>query len=229
MYSNQTLNWLPMDTEQRYLENLKNHYLELEKFGWIDCPITYKFNNFGFRSDEFSHDPNIVFLGCSHTCGIGIPLEQTWAHIVSSNLGFKNFNLGIGGTSNDTAFRIAQHWVPQLIPSIVIFLSTERTRFELHLKNLTILDCGIWLEKEQNNKFIWNEWIGNDININMNYLKNKFAIEQICNNLGIKFIHFEYTELFKDVNYLQNDFARDLSHGGVLTNQFIADKFLSQL
>ena len=227
MYANQELCWLPMDTKELYFDNLKNKYHRLEQFGWIDASITYKFNSYGFRSEEFSHNPNIVFLGCSHTCGIGLPVEHTWASIVSNTLGFKNFNLGIGGTSNDTAFRVAQHWIPQLTPAIVMFLSTERTRFELHTES-TLQNWGHWSGSESGCADIWRRWISSDINSNMNYLKNILAIQQICNQHNIKFLHIEYNNL-NNLNKKTNDFARDLGHGGTLTNQHIANLFLSKL
>lgn len=225
MHANQELQWLPMDTKQLYNKNLKEKYTQLEKYGWIDAPITYKFNSYGFRSDEFSLDPNIVFLGCSHTCGIGMPIEQTWASIVSKTLGLKNFNLGVGGSSNDTAFRLGQHWIPQLNPNIVIFLSPERSRFELH-NDKHIQDWGTWQEHHSEDyKMLWRTWILNNTNSNMNYLKNKLALEQICDKLNIKLLHTEY----RDISCNGHDLARDLGHGGTKANQLIADHFLSKL
>jgi hypothetical protein len=45
---------------------------------------TYKFNSEGFRCDDFSETSEfpIVFLGCSHTCGVGLELENTWPYIL---------------------------------------------------------------------------------------------------------------------------------------------------
>lgn len=222
-YANQELKWLPMDTEERYLNNLKTNYNQLWKLGWIDAPITYKFNSYGFRSDEFSHDPSIIFLGCSHTVGIGMPLEQTWPSIVSKTLGLKNFNLGVGGVSNDTAFRLAQHWIPQIKPQLVIFFSIEHSRFELHSNN-TIQDYSIG-NINLNNDIIWKTWIASNTNSEMNYLKNKLAIEQICASLNIKFAHIDYANILRNKNSL----ARDLTHCGTTNNQVIAEQFLKAL
>jgi len=224
-FAGQELEWLRMDTKELYLENLKKNYSKLEKYGWINAPITYKFNNYGFRSNEFSHDPNIMFLGCSHTCGIGIPVEHTWANIVSKTLGLKNFNLGIGSSSNDTAFRLAQHWIPQLTPSIVMFLSTDRSRFELHNRN-QIENYGPWQEASWDNQVIpWKIWISNDTNGDMNYLKNKLAIEQVCAQHNIKFLHIDR----HSIKFNEHDLARDLAHGGIKYNQAIAEQFLSKM
>ena len=78
-----------MDTEERYLENLKLKRPEMESNGWINQEITYKFNSFAFRCNEFTSDPSILFLGCSHTVGVGLPIEHTWPTIVANNLNLK--------------------------------------------------------------------------------------------------------------------------------------------
>jgi hypothetical protein len=220
--ANHTFEWLPMDTEKRYSENVANRYDELVKFGWLDKKFSYKFNNYGFRSDEFSNEPSMVSLGCSYTCGIGLPLENCWASIVSNSLNLKNFNLGIGASSNDTAFRMAHHWLPQLKPKVVVHLVTHRHRFEYHDNNSEIHNLSSW-----SNSQLWKIWALNDINSDMNMFKNTLAIQNICNNLGIKLIQIEFEKLnFKIVG---NDLARDLSHRGVKTNQNIAEHILSKI
>jgi hypothetical protein len=221
--ANQTLEWLPMDTQDLYTQNVANRYDEIVKFGWLDKKISYKFNSHGFRSDEFSNKPSMVSLGCSHTCGVGLPLENCWANIVSNSLNLKNFNLGIGASSNDTAFRMAHHWLTQLKPKVVVHLSTHRHRLEYHDDNSEIHNLGTWSDSQ-----LWKAWALNAANSDMNFLKNTLAIQHICNNLGIKLIQIEYEKLhvFK---IIENDFARDLRHRGVKTNQNIAEHILSKI
>lgn len=221
--ANETLEWFPMDTKELYAKNVANRYNEIVKFGWLDKKFSYKFNSYGFRSDEFSNEPSMVSLGCSHTCGIGLPLENCWASIVSNSLNLKNFNLGIGASSNDTAFRMAHHWLPQLKPKVVVHLSTHRYRIEHHDNNLVIHDLGSWSTSQ-----LWKAWILNDTNIDMNFLKNTLAIQHICNNLGIKLIQIEYEKLH-GFKIIENDLARDLGHRGVKTNQNIAEHILSKI
>jgi len=218
----QTLEWLPMDTKELYVENVANRYDEMIKFGWLDKKFSYKFNSYGFRSDEFSNEPSMVSLGCSYTCGIGLPIENCWASIVINNLNLKNFNLGIGSSSNDTAFRMAHYWLSQLKPKIVVHLSTSRHRFERHY-NSVIQDYGPW-SKDQ----IWKNWVLNDTNSEMNFFKNTLAIQHICNNLDIKLIQIEYEDLH-NFRIIENDLARDLAHRGVNTNQNIAEHILSKI
>jgi hypothetical protein len=167
-----------------------------------------------------------MFVGCSHTAGIGVPLESSWTHIVSTSLKLKNYNLGVGGTSNDTAFRLAHYWIDRLHPSIVIFLSTEKTRLELHTIDNTVKDLSV--QYIQNQMFpeatpFMRHWISNDINSDMNYLKNTLALQQLCNTRGIKYVQEEALQIHT------LDKARDLQHFGTRTNRRIAAMILSRL
>jgi hypothetical protein len=71
-----------VDTEENYDKNPSQH--------WGKYSVNYKFNSQGFRSREFkinSNKPVILTLGCSHTVGVGIPVEDNWPE----QLGVKYF------------------------------------------------------------------------------------------------------------------------------------------
>jgi hypothetical protein len=196
----------------------------LEQYKWIDRPITYKFNSHGFRADEFdSPRSNVVFLGCSHTLGVGLPVESTWPYIVSAKLKLKNYNLSVGGSSNDTAFRLAYYLIKQLQPTLVIFLSTERTRSELHIDKDQRYDLSAWPIGFPIIDNFTKSWHSNDTNSNMNYLKNTLAIKQLCSEHSIKYVQEEILSIHAV------DKARDLQHYGEKTNRGIASMFLNKL
>ena len=217
------VNWLDTDSEELYQKNLKQNYKLLKEFDWVDKKFTYKFNSHGFRGDEFDSGPGAMFLGCSHTFGVGLPIETTWSHLISHALELKNYNLGIGSSSNDTAFRLAQYWIPKINPKVVVFASTERTRFELHTINNEIQNLNVWQNPEETAGF-WQHWVGNDINCDMSYLKNQLAIKQLCQENNIKYFH---VEILKSVHEI--DKARDLMHYGVKTHKRIANGILRKL
>jgi hypothetical protein len=222
--ANQEISWHGTDSEDLYQKNLIRNRSQLEQFGWIDRPITYKFNTYGFRADEFdSTSPSVVFIGCSHTLGVGLPVESTWAHIVSTKLKLKNYNLGVGGSSNDTAFRLLYHWIKQLKPSLVVFLSADRARLELHLDHDQIYDLSAWPIGFPMIDNFTKSWLGNDTNSNMNYLKNTLAIKQLCSEHSIKYVQ----ETVSSIHAI--DKARDLQHYGEKTNRGIASMFLSKI
>ena len=79
-WANQILDWLPTDTKENYEKLIQDpgHREYFAKMGW-DQPgaITYKFNSYGFRADEFNGGPYMMALGCSYSIGIGLPDETT--------------------------------------------------------------------------------------------------------------------------------------------------------
>lgn len=215
--ANTELYWLPMDTEQLYKENLNNKRELLEKYNWIDSNFTYKFNSHGFRCEEFTNDPSVVFLGCSMTVGIGIPVEATWASLVSSELNLFCYNLGIGGTSNDTAFRMANSWLERIRPKIVIFCQTYDHRIELFGPEGAIANISTELPE------FYNTWLSNKFNATLLETKNRLAIAQLCNQLGIKFLSVSVEE----IQY--QDLARDLAHPGTQSNVDFSKLVLGRL
>jgi hypothetical protein len=214
---NQELLWCPMDTEDRYLKHLQTHKSDLEKYNWIDNNFTYKFNSYGFRSEEFCNSDNMISLGCSHTMGIGLPIENTWAYIVSNRLKLKNFNFGIAGGSNDSSFRMAYNWIYQLRPKIVVLMITHSVRMEV-VSGLEICQYSAASLEYSHGGRIWNDWIMDDTNGNINALKNIMAIQHLCCSLNIKLI---ITPYILEENII--DLARDLAHPGVESNKKCAD------
>lgn len=87
-----------------------NHYGDcaIVRKGHIypDPLISYKINNYGYRSDDITKEyanNNFIFSGCSNTFGIGIPLESIWGYQVNEELGGEKFiNLGMNSGSHKT-------------------------------------------------------------------------------------------------------------------------------
>lgn len=220
--ANQILDWLPMDDKERYDSNIKNNYHLLTKYKWVDRFFTYKFNSFGFRCEEFQQIDNILFLGCSFTCGIGLPYEETWAYIVAKNLNLNNCNLGLGGTSLNTAFRLGHIYIPALKPKIVVLLEPDKYRLEI------LHNSGYYDLLPSNTGYLgmddfYKIWISNDTNSDMNRLKNVLALEHVCKINNVKFRCFHIDEM-KDF-----DKARDLGHLGIRSNEYFANYVLSKL
>ena len=221
IYANQSLDWLPMDTKALYEKNLKENYQLLEQHNWIDKSFTYKFNSHGFRCEEFTTNPTMMFLGCSFTCGIGLPIETVWTELVSKQLNMKCANLGQGGGSSDTAFRLCHGWIDKINPQIVFLLTPPGIRIEMVSEkyssniNVNIVDSPY--------KRFLSDWMTDDNNHYFNITKNKLAIENLCKSKNIKFIGIDSNELKKI------DLARDLSHRGVESNSKFAKYALSHV
>jgi hypothetical protein len=69
-------NWNSPDSIENYkhLNSLRRNYTTTE--------ITYSFNDDGYRCDSFSTESEfpILFMGCSLTEGVGLPLNEVWSY-----------------------------------------------------------------------------------------------------------------------------------------------------
>ena len=224
-HAKKTLYWLPADTEDKYQNNLTTQYQKLLDNNWIDRQFTYQFNSHGFRCSEFTTDPSIMFLGCSHTCGIGLPIENTWAYVVSKQLNLNMINLGIGGSGPDTAFKLANHYIPQLKPKIVVYVQPPPGRFSMLLRTgkYQEFNAGHLDQIDQSLVKFYEQWILNDENIELHSIKHKLAIQALCYQNNIKFV------FIKGKEYSTVDYARDLNHAGINSNKQFAVKVLDKI
>ena len=125
-------NWWSSDSEENYklLNSGKSNYTKDE--------ITYSFNNQGYRCDEFSDESEfpVLFMGCSFTEGIGLPLNEVWSYHLHNDIVKETgkiipyWSLGKGGTSIDYAARCFYEYGPKLKPKYVFYLLSGISRRE---------------------------------------------------------------------------------------------------
>lgn len=222
-YANQTLNWLQTDSEEEY----KKNYNQLKNYNWIGKDITYKFNSLGFRCNEFTNDPSIMFLGCSFTCGVGLPLETIWPEIVAKEFRMNCANLGIGGGAADTAFRLCLGYIDKIKPKAVVYLPPPGVRVELEIDN-QMMPINVYSYKGNDYNILIRQFfklwlIGETNNDYFNRTKNSLAIKQLCSERGIPFI-----QLSMD-NFPSLDWARDLAHDGIESNYAFAKHAIDEI
>jgi hypothetical protein len=228
----QSLNWLPDDTEKIFQQNLQNKECQeyFHSKGWLEPDaITYRINSEGFRSEEF--DPqaaSVVSLGCSYTIGIGLPETATWSYLVSQTLELKNYNLAWGGTSADTCFMMADHWLPILQPKLVVMAAPPKHRFDLiseknNHKHDTYLPASEINGAEQDG-FI-KTWFLNDRNADLNNARNRLAVEGLCARLGIRCLTYNAHDWFAKSRE-EVEYARDWMHAGPRGHQTFAERII---
>jgi len=219
-YANQTLYWLRVDTKERYEKNLLEKRHLLEKNNWIDKSFTYKFNSHGFRSDEFTEKPTIMFLGCSLTFGMGIPVENTWCSLIAEELKLIPANLGISGSSADTAFRLCHGYIDLIKPKIIVFINPPEIRTEYFNNEEWPENLGIWYNKDSE---IFVKWSLDENNNYFQMQKNILGIKAMCYERGIKFVYGDQ-KLIPRI-----DLARDLLHPGIESNKKFAKIILKKI
>lgn len=224
----QTVEWISDDAEHMYDLNLKNHSEKLLSTGISRSDVTYQINSNGFRSNEFVTGNWLAAVGCSFTFGVGVPVEHTWSRIIADRLGLECANLGKPGGSPDTCFRMCHYWLPILKPKFLIYLEPPPARFELLNNHVKVdKDCGLYYsnvstvnEKKYN---LYIQWSRNFLNFELNYRKNKLAIQAMCDSLDIQM--FSYN-VYKDLEV--DGLARDLRHSGINANLAFANKVYNE-
>jgi hypothetical protein len=228
-----TLHWNGTDHLELYEKHLAKSSTRnlLEHLGWIDSVITYSYNSHGFRCKEFDDRPSGLALGCSFTEGTGLFLEQTWPSILSTMLNTHIWNLGTGGASIDTVFRILDHYIKRLNPKFIFILVPPESRFEY-----CTFDNGFPVIQALNlgpHESFAKEWLSQPLNGRYNTKKTMLAIEQICEKANVPlFVLPSYDGAVGtdgSARYGRVDLARDLQHPGILYQKYVADVMNSQI
>lgn len=219
-YANQTHQWIGTDSKERFLKHCKDKekWQYFETHGYLDKNvIRYQFNEYGFRCAPWDNiQEHSIALGCSHTQGVGIASRDTWSTQLSKLLNKSILNLGIGGASLDTCLRVLMFAVEKLRINTVYLLEPEAQRLEFAINNQ-------WQVLTVNyNHDVFKNWVVEQKNVEMNQLKNRLAIQQVCDKNGLQL----KTIMLDDIKKLDNiDWARDFAHNGPEWNKSVAQAF----
>ena len=120
-----TKSFIYTDSEEDYEKNLKK-----QPSDWLyrNYNISYKYNDWGYRTKEISDiDENyFISFGCSYTEGIGLAQKDIWPTLLSNQMGIDCFNLAHGGSGWDIQFHNTYKLVPYLkkinkLPKFVVY------------------------------------------------------------------------------------------------------------
>ena len=220
--SNKTCYWRFSDTQSN-LDNLKDNFA---KEYWTNRTLEYRYNNYGFRSDDNfnNNDEGIVTLGCSFTEGIGLPIEYTWGYKLSKYLGLKFWNLGQGAMGLHTCFRLLLGMANKIKFNKVFLLSPPLYRKEFIAQDNNMLKG--FLDEQSKTKNLFHT-LGQDLKYKKyfntsdkdynNFLKawlfgsrkdtvidqirSIYAIEGLCKDLNVDF-YYENFYTFYNKKYL---------------------------
>ena len=235
--------WYRFDSEEKYNDHMSKPIKrqQLLENNWIDKDIIYQFNSRGFRTPEFTDKENFLVLGCSFTCGVGLPEEMMWANLLSKSLGLDVWNLGVGGSGSDTCYRIADHYIPKLRPRYVIMLEPEHARTEIFA---AVHGVSVWpqivrpdindsMRYLTDNNYMKTWWLY-DENSRIRAQKCVQAIAYLCYKYHVEFYHYKAVDFisqkfWKLMSGVLVDVARDLAHPGPATNQCFAKQVFDDI
>lgn len=234
--------WLGTDNPTNWEKNKQNHQGSSDFVYWENNPITYEFNNHQFRTpDDFNtEDEGIIFLGCSHTSGIGLHWNQTWVHHICKRYKRKAWNLAIGGMGIQTCYRNLVIWTQKerrLKAKKVLLLIPHFERWELasYVRNkkhnytpVTVQTLETFLGKNTTPYNVMTELLFSETTSFWNMRSQLDAIRVICMELGMD-LHVVTTLpiLYQQGNNLPvPNCARDFAHCSPAQQQQIAEKFV---
>lgn len=236
-HCNETHNWEPIGGdnaeafEKKYNKAIKNSALprfieEMETYK--NHPLTYRINNYGFRGEDDFNDKDeyTVFLGCSHTVGVGHYFENTWAYKMMNWLddGSKMANLSNGGNGIASGYRYLLKFKDIIKIKRIFLFFPHWFRYEFnkgfnHYRTYTPYD-GEWNPGENGPTGEWGEkgWrrlTESLINFNHHwhhYHTNALAIYSIAKELNIPLYFSSYFDKeYREPVYDNSMFyARDL-------------------
>lgn len=229
-HANQVYDWMHTDNQDTYARMMQDpvHRAYFERQGWHQAgSIQYRINSQGFRGSEFKPG-GVLALGCSFTFGSGLPEHVLWPNLVAVHLNTHVNNLAWPGTAADTAFRLAEYWIPQLQPQLVCFLTPPRSRIEL-LTSDTSAD--VFMPSNEipgaGHDYYLKHWFLIDQNAQLNQRRNCLAIESLCHKHQIPVI-IKHADQEMSRSREELEYARDYMHAGPLGHRLLAEKILNE-
>jgi len=222
------------------------------KFEITVTDFDYKFNSRGYRCDEFDLESElpIMFSGCSHTFGLGIPVTETWAYKTLENIRAKTnkkipyWNIAINGSSLELQYFVMEKYIPKLKPKYLFMLAPHYQRRFIRLYNrfFNVMAGSIHFDsypREIKNAYplLFDEQASL-----IEYHKICTLINALCYKYNVKvYMQFMGPLIDREENFFRQmlpaydkftrvstymrliDLARDRAHAGVKSNNFFAE------
>lgn len=239
--ANTTSQWLGSDTVCNY--KLDNNLYRSDSFD-------YKFNDYGFRCDNFNQESDIpiVFLGCSFTEGIGLPAETVWTYQIITRIRNKTsknipyWNLATGGAGVDT---IARHlyWFNEMHKIKFIFaLLPNLCRREYCIDDTVEISWGLNFGGHHDVDNLFRNEHFKFLQTNRSFMIIDSILKQNNTQMCCSQWNFgedNYEKLFLQNNFpnfnffhqaiISKDRARDGKHGGPIYHRELTDLFWDKI
>lgn len=227
--------FIPEDNEVKFKENC-----ETQPADWFyrTETITYQYNQYGHRCVDIDNlgEDYILFAGCSHTEGIGLKLENTYPHLVSQYYNKPYYNLAVGGSGPYLTMFNLLGFLSKVKhkPSLVII---QWPNFYRYFDISDLIHCYqmIFYTPSYRDDY-YDFMLKNNLPMRHNKVYRQIALQHL-KNYGITNIIESYDSDFESeddtliVRFPGTiiDHARDLCHGGILTNQSWANDLINAI
>lgn len=116
----------------------------------------YRRNNYGYRSEEFSNNADILVVGCSHTFGTGLDENLRWGDVLAGKLGLIPQTIAEAGMSISWLVeKVISHISIFGAPQKIVCLFPDPNRFSAVIDSKTLssdsLNMGSYVGQEKLN------------------------------------------------------------------------------
>lgn len=216
------------DSEERFKNNLNNEHKFniLKKCGWADTPITYKFNNYGFRSndDYITTDLNDIpmFIGGSIVEAVGVNIEDSYAYKIAKKLNSPIFyNISQSGVGIENTYRLFKSWCQVSKPSVVFWFPTPEPRREFIVDDRGIVTISAWSTGKDLEFF---KYVSCSDDINIHTMRLVDSIKNVARETGTE-LYIPSREVIEYADKCGAGFiARDFVHPSVQWHDALSEK-----
>jgi len=230
-----TYEFWPSDTEELFNINSKKYSDSLHIVNYINNPIKYTLNNVAMRTpDDFTlNGDGNIFLGCSHTFGIGHHLNDAWSYKLSQKIGGKFYNISEPSSGIITQYRWLKYFSNKInFKNVFHYYPTEcLERYEYFLNNeFQQLAINSDVSASYNYDDFYFNVLTNKNQIKFNTEVYTDAIKNICKENGANYYVVNESFIEQPINPydMTTTPARDLTHYSAETHDEIVNLFYNQ-
>jgi hypothetical protein len=219
------------DDDKPFFKLIKNHPDNKSLKYYIENPIKYKFNNYGFRTpDDFnSTDEGNIFLGDSHTFGIGHHLENVWSYKLNNLIGGKFWNISVPGTGIMTSYRLLKGFIKEMNVKNIFHYAPKYGRYEFFIDGIPtniIINTYNHSWDKLFGEFIEKSLI-DDVQIDFTYDSYCDAIRGVAAEMGVNYYYLDWKPTVDEYTTCDGSLqARDIFHFSTKLQHKIFLKFL---
>lgn len=218
-------------------DNLETFTANCEKMSpnWYyrNAKVIYKRNSNGHRCKEISEldlDNYILFLGCSHTEGIGLEEDKIYTHLLAKKLNCDYYSMGLGATGIDVVLHNLIVWFANVEkkPKLVVIQWPDLTRMLTGSHSTHFQPNGSWTGNEDYLRFI-------NLGIDLEFFEARklltHALVKAVAKVPTVYFGLEKVIPFDDNTIIEKivDRARDLGHPGLKSHENFANAIYDHL
>ena len=231
-----TIDWIPNDSKKEFEKHISMYPDSEHLNNYKNNPIKYKLNNYGFRTDDdfFDGDIGTVYLGCSHTFGLGHYLENTWSYKLHQKVGEgKFFNLSCGGVGLTTQYYFLKYFSDMLNIKKVYHYYPPEVRYRYGFMNgdgkIDVFAKYFDEETSSVDTELWKKYLVHETHNEFHNKLHLDAITCLCSLIECDYIRVENSYMndkFCDAYHKELTPSRDLLNPYVERHDKIVDNFL---